>query len=65
MKKSYCSLDDLPLSLTVEDLAGVLGVGRNTAYELVRSNQIISFTVGRQIRIAKTALLSYMGIETV
>lgn len=64
-EKQYYSLNDLPITLSVDDLSSVLGIGRNTAYKLVRSNQIASFTVGRQIRISKAALLSYMGIETI
>lgn len=60
-KNKYTSIDEVPLTLTVEDLADILNIGRNTAYELVRSNQIKSFYVGRQIRIYKYDLLAYMG----
>ena len=60
-KNKYTSIDEVPLTLTVEDLADILNIGRNTAYELVRSNQIKSFFVGRQIRIYKNDLLAYMG----
>ena len=47
MGNKYRSLDDLPLTLRVEDLMPVLDVGRNTAYELVRSGQIRSIRIGR------------------
>ena len=56
----YRSFDDLPLTLRVEDLMPILGVGRNTAYELVRSGQIRSIRIGRQIRIPKDAVLEYL-----
>ena len=56
----YRSFDDLPLTLRVEDLMPILGVGRNTAYELVRSRQIRSIRIGRQIRIPKGAVLEYL-----
>ena len=36
MKNKVNSLDSLPLALRVEDLMPILGIGRNTAYELVR-----------------------------
>lgn len=59
----YRSLEELPLVLRVEDLMSVLGVGRNTAYELVRSGQIESIRVGRQLRITKQALVAFMNNE--
>ena len=40
MENKYRSFNDLPLTLCVEDLMPILGIGRNTAYELVRSGQI-------------------------
>ena len=46
----------LPLFLTVPQVAAVLGIGRNTAYSLVRSGQLRSVRVGRQIRVPKDAL---------
>lgn len=60
-KLVYTSLGDLPLTLTVEEAGQVLRVGRNTAYDLVRSGQLRSVKVGRQIRIPKQALLEYLG----
>ena len=56
----YRSFDDLSLTLRVEDLMPILGIGRNTAYELVRSRQIRSIRIGRQIRIPKDAVLEYL-----
>lgn len=32
MSSDYRSFDDLPLTLRVEDLMPILGIGRNTAY---------------------------------
>lgn len=57
----YRSLEELPLVLRVEDLMFVLDIGRNTAYELVRSGQIESIRVGRQLRITKQALVAFMN----
>ena len=57
----YRSLEELPLVLRVEDLMAVLDIGRNTAYELVRSGQIESIRVGRQLRITKQALVAFMN----
>lgn len=60
MATKFHSLDDLPLVLRVEDLMSALDIGRNAAYELVRSGQIRSIRVGRQIRVPKDAVREYL-----
>ena len=60
MASKYRSYDELPLTLRVEDLMPILDIGRNTAYELVRSKQIFSVKIGRQLRIPKQALIDYL-----
>ena len=61
MNTKYHSYDELPLTLRVEDLMSILFVGRNTAYELVRSGQIRSIRIGRQLRIPKDAVQEYLS----
>ena len=53
MENKYRNLHDLPMTLRVEELMPILGIGRNTAYELIRSGQIRSIRIGRQIRIPR------------
>ena len=65
MENNYRSFDELPLALRVEDLMPVLGIGRNTAYELVRSGQIRSIKVGKQLRIPKEALREYLSVKEI
>ena len=60
MENKYRSLDDLPMTLRVEDLMPLLDIGRNTAYELVRSGRLRSIRVGRQVRIPKNALIEFL-----
>ena len=60
MNTKYRFFDELPLTLRVEDLMPILDIGRNTAYELVRSKQIFSVKIGRQLRIPKQALIDYL-----
>ena len=60
MKTEYNFLDELPLVLRVEDLMPILDIGRNTAYELVRSGQIRSIKVGRQIRVPRDAVVEFL-----
>lgn len=61
MENKYRSLDELPLVLRVEELMPILGIGRNTAYELVRCGQIRSVKVGRQIRVPRDAVAEFLG----
>lgn len=50
------SYEQLPLFLTVEELAAVLKIGKSTAYNLVRSEGIRSYRAGTQYRIPKESL---------
>ena len=61
MSSNYRSFEELPLTLRVEDLMPILGIGRNTAYELVRSGKIRSIRIGRQLRIPKDAIQDYLA----
>ena len=60
MENKYRDPHDLPMTLRVEDLMPLLGIGRNSAYELIRSGQIRSVRIGRQIRIPRDALLEFL-----
>jgi len=61
MGSNYRSFDDLPLALRVEDLMPILGIGRNTAYGLVRCGKIHSVRVGKQLRIPKQAIIDFLS----
>ena len=54
--------ETLPIILTVPELASILRIGKNTAYELVRSNQIRAIrTTTHSIRVPREALIEYIG----
>ncbi|MEJ5965932.1 helix-turn-helix domain-containing protein [Flavonifractor porci] len=57
----YTDISQLPLVLTIEDLISVLHIGRNKAYDLVKTKQIQSIKVGKQIRIPRAALERYLS----
>ena len=57
----YRSIEELPLVLMIDDLMAVLNIGRNSAYELVRSGQIRSFRIGTQIRISRQAVVDFLA----
>ena len=60
-KKIPITPDNLPVVLSVQQLADVLQIGRNSAYDLVKSGQIRSIRIGKTIRIPQAALLEYLG----
>ncbi len=53
-------IDNLPLLLTVHDLASLLRIGRNAAYQLVKDGTVRSIHVGRSIRIPREALMQFL-----
>lgn len=46
--------------LTIEDLAEALKIGTTQAYKLVRSRKIRAFKEGKDWKISKTALITYV-----
>lgn len=57
------NLEDLPLMLTVDELADdVLRVDRKLAYRIVENEEIRVVRVGRLIRIPREAVAEYLGV---
>jgi excisionase family DNA binding protein len=53
--------DDIqPLTLTVEQTAKLLGIGRSTAYELVHTGDIPSLRLGRRILVPRDPLMDLL-----
>lgn len=59
-KSSYKTYDDLPLMLSVPDIARVLGISRAGAYELAHSREFPSMKVGSRIIIPKEKFLLWV-----
>lgn len=60
---NYTSIEQIPLVLSVKQLADILGVSRNTAYGFVKSGRIKSVHVGHKIRISRIALLEFLDMQ--
>lgn len=58
----YPDLHTLPLVLTAEETARVLGISPHLLYALLRSGQIRSLRVGRIFRVPRCALEEYLGL---
>lgn len=64
MKKIYTSFDELPVMLTVPEMASVLGISRAGAYELAHSKGFPTLTIGGRIVIPKDKLLNWIDENT-
>lgn len=56
---------DLGLHTTVTTAAEILGIGRSTAYDLIRRDEfpVRVLRVGTRMRVPVTALLAWLGVE--
>ena len=46
--------------ITIEELCATLSIGRNAAYQLLNSNQIKAFRIGRVWKISKMAVEDFI-----
>ncbi len=51
--------------LTIQDLMEILGVGKNAAYELLKSGEIRAFRLKGRWKISKIALIDYIKSKSV
>ena len=56
----YKSFDELPLMLSVPELASVLGISRAGAYALVKEQGFPAMSIGARILIPRDKLLAWI-----
>ena len=65
MKHSaYTSYDELPLMLSVAEVAAVLGISRAGAYELAHSDGFPALKIGSRIVVPKDKFLSWIDANS-
>ena len=57
----YKSYDELPLMLSVPEIAVVLGISRAAAYELARSKDFPSLRIGTRIVVPKDKFINWIN----
>ncbi|MBR5704460.1 MAG: helix-turn-helix domain-containing protein [Deltaproteobacteria bacterium] len=62
--RDYKTFDDLPLMLTVMDVAAVLGISRTGAYELVQQKDFPSLRIGARIIVPKEQFFRWIQTAT-
>ena len=60
----YKSYDELPLMLSVPEVAAVLGISRAGTYELVRSNGFPALKIGSRIVVPKEKFIEWINAQT-
>ena len=60
----YKSYEDLPLMLSVPEVAAVLGISRAGAYELVRSDGFPALKIGSRIVVPKEKFIEWVDEKT-
>ncbi len=69
-KSSHCvplsgdhraTIEDYPIVLRIDDLIEILSIGRNAAYDLIRSGEIRSIRIGKSYRIPRDAVVEYIN----
>jgi len=64
MQLTKIKLEDLPLSLRVEDVALVLGISRGGAYNLMKSKNFPAIRIGRRIIVPRDPFLRWIEKKT-
>lgn len=57
----YKNIDDLPITLTVTDVANILGISRNNAYALSNSKDFPVIQIGKRKIIPKRAFEDWLN----
>lgn len=56
----YTNYDQLPLALSAEDVAQVLGISRAQAYNLMRSKGFPTLKIGKRMTVPKNKLIEWI-----
>lgn len=60
MANIYTSVEQLPLALSAEDVAQVLGISRANAYALMHSKGFPTLKIGKRMTVPKDKLIEWM-----
>ena len=63
-KNTYKSYDELPLMLSVMDIAALFGISRSHAYDLVHEEGFPKIEIGGRIIVPKDALMKWIETKT-
>ena len=62
-KVMFRKVEELALALTPAEISGLLGISRNTAYELLHSKDFPAFRIGKQYRVSRERFVAWLNGE--
>ena len=62
---NYTSMEQLPITLSANQLAQVLGISRANAYTLMHSKGFPTIQIGKRMVVPKNKLIEWMERQTV
>jgi len=63
IKKTENSLEELPYVMNVQDVASIMRIGRDSAYDLCRRKGFPAKRIGRSIRIPRDRFINWLNSE--
>ena len=63
MENNYRNYSELPLTLSVPEVAAVLGISRAGAYELVHSASFPKVKIGKRIVVPRDKLIAWIDAQ--
>ena len=60
MKGRFTSFEQLPITLSAEDVAQVLGISRANTYMLMHSDDFPTIRIGKRMVVPKDKLIAWM-----
>ena len=63
LENNYKNYSDLPLTLSVPEVAAVLGISRAGAYELVHSASFPKVKIGKRILVPKDKFIEWLDAQ--
>lgn len=64
MESKYKSFEELPLMLSVVQVAEILGISKTSAYELSHTKSFPSMTVGGRIIVPRDKFIEWINLQT-
>ena len=61
---NYTSLDQLPITLSANQVAQVLGISRANAYTLMHAKDFPTIQIGKRMVVPKNKLIEWMEAQT-
>jgi len=63
METTYTSYNQLPLSLSANDIAAVLGISRANAYTLMRAKGFPTIFIGKRMIVPRDKFIKWMDLQ--